>query len=73
MWLRYRHNLSNWGRGWAGGRWEETSLTLCFPSSCQPCSFGAEFRCPVDFRQEILVQVIGKVELRGTIKVASTR
>nr|XP_020757278.1 integrin alpha-L isoform X1 [Odocoileus virginianus texanus] len=38
----------------------------------EPCSFGTEFRCPVDFRQEILVQMIGKVELRGTIKASST-
>ncbi|KAB0394843.1 hypothetical protein E2I00_008078, partial [Balaenoptera physalus] len=35
----------------------------------EPCSLGAEFRCPVVFRQEILVQVIGTVELVGEIKV----
>ena len=39
----------------------------------QPCSLGAEFRCPVVFRQEILVQVIGTVELVGEIKVAGNR
>ncbi|KAI4551608.1 hypothetical protein MJT46_017860 [Ovis ammon polii x Ovis aries] len=37
----------------------------------EPCSFGTEFRCPIDFRQEILVQVNGTVELRGTIKASS--
>uniref|UniRef100_A0A8C6DMK0 Integrin subunit alpha L n=1 Tax=Moschus moschiferus TaxID=68415 RepID=A0A8C6DMK0_MOSMO len=37
----------------------------------EPCSFGTEFRCPVDFRQELLVQVNGTVELRGTIEASS--
>lgn len=37
----------------------------------ESCSFGTEFRCPIDFRQEILVQVNGTVELRGTIKASS--
>uniref|UniRef100_A0A8C6AZ14 Integrin subunit alpha L n=1 Tax=Monodon monoceros TaxID=40151 RepID=A0A8C6AZ14_MONMO len=37
----------------------------------EPCSLGAEFRCPVVFRQEILVQVIGTVELVGEIKASS--
>ncbi|KAI4559632.1 hypothetical protein MJG53_018158 [Ovis ammon polii x Ovis aries] len=37
----------------------------------EPCLFGTEFRCPIDFRQEILVQVNGTVELRGTIKASS--
>ncbi|NP_937864.2 integrin alpha-L [Bos indicus x Bos taurus] len=37
----------------------------------ESCSFGTEFRCPIDFRQEILVQVNGMVELRGTIKASS--
>ncbi|XP_059754787.1 integrin alpha-L isoform X2 [Balaenoptera ricei] len=37
----------------------------------EPCSLGAEFRCPVVFKQEILVQVIGTVELVGEIKASS--
>ncbi|KAM5227355.1 integrin alpha-L [Ctenodactylus gundi] len=33
------------------------------PSMAEPCLPGAEFHCPLGFRQEILVQVIGTVEL----------
>uniref|UniRef100_A0A8D0PD14 Integrin subunit alpha L n=1 Tax=Sus scrofa TaxID=9823 RepID=A0A8D0PD14_PIG len=41
------------------------------PSVAEPlCQLGAQFRCPVVFKQEILVQVIGTVELVGDIEVA---
>ncbi|XP_058425614.1 integrin alpha-L isoform X2 [Diceros bicornis minor] len=39
--------------------------------SPQPCLPGAEFHCPVVFKQEILVQVIGTVELVGEIEASS--
>ena len=71
MWLRYSTGNSGTGAGLAQGWWEEASLTPCFPSSRQPlCQLGAQFRCPVVFKQEILVQVIGTVELVGDIEVA---
>ncbi|KAF6124909.1 integrin subunit alpha L [Phyllostomus discolor] len=37
----------------------------------QPCLPGAQFRCPVVFKKEILVQVMGTVELVGEIKASS--
>ncbi|XP_003795918.1 integrin alpha-L isoform X1 [Otolemur garnettii] len=41
------------------------------PSAAKPCLPGAEFRCPVVFKQEILIQLIGTVELVGEIEAAS--
>uniref|UniRef100_A0A8D1EBR9 VWFA domain-containing protein n=1 Tax=Sus scrofa TaxID=9823 RepID=A0A8D1EBR9_PIG len=42
------------------------------PSVAEPlCQLGAQFRCPVVFKQEILVQVIGTVELVGDIEASS--
>lgn len=57
-------------RGWqrAAGRTGAQSPAL--PDSQQPCLPGAQFRCPVAFQREILVQVTGTVELVGEIKVA---
>nr|KAF6440832.1 integrin subunit alpha L [Rousettus aegyptiacus] len=37
----------------------------------QPCLPGALFHCPVVFKQEILIQVTGTVELVGEIKASS--
>uniref|UniRef100_A0A8I3WY54 Integrin subunit alpha L n=1 Tax=Callithrix jacchus TaxID=9483 RepID=A0A8I3WY54_CALJA len=42
------------------------------PHATEPCLPGALFRCPVAFKQEILVQVIGTLELVGEIEVSST-
>uniref|UniRef100_A0A673TRT1 Integrin subunit alpha L n=1 Tax=Suricata suricatta TaxID=37032 RepID=A0A673TRT1_SURSU len=41
------------------------------PSTTEPCLPGAKFRCPLVFKQEILVQVTGTVELVGEIKAPS--
>uniref|UniRef100_A0A8C8YVP5 Integrin subunit alpha L n=1 Tax=Prolemur simus TaxID=1328070 RepID=A0A8C8YVP5_PROSS len=41
------------------------------PGSAEPCLSGAEFRCPVVFKQEILVQVIGTLELVGETEASS--
>uniref|UniRef100_A0A2K6LQI2 Integrin subunit alpha L n=1 Tax=Rhinopithecus bieti TaxID=61621 RepID=A0A2K6LQI2_RHIBE len=41
------------------------------PDTAEPCLPGALFRCPVVFRQEILVQVIGTLELVGEIEASS--
>ncbi|KAF6124907.1 integrin subunit alpha L [Phyllostomus discolor] len=41
------------------------------PSVAEPCLPGAQFRCPVVFKKEILVQVMGTVELVGEIKASS--
>ncbi|XP_012619678.1 integrin alpha-L isoform X2 [Microcebus murinus] len=41
------------------------------PVSAEPCLSGAKFRCPVVFKQEILIQVIGTVELVGEIEASS--
>uniref|UniRef100_A0A2I2YAL8 Integrin subunit alpha L n=1 Tax=Gorilla gorilla gorilla TaxID=9595 RepID=A0A2I2YAL8_GORGO len=41
------------------------------PDAAEPCLPGALFRCPVVFRQEILVQVIGTLELVGEIEASS--
>ncbi|XP_076997352.1 integrin alpha-L isoform X2 [Tamandua tetradactyla] len=37
----------------------------------EPCLSGAEFRCPVAFKQETLIQVKGTVELVGEIEASS--
>ncbi|XP_066131840.1 integrin alpha-L isoform X1 [Saccopteryx bilineata] len=37
-----------------------------------PCLPGAQFRCPVAFKKETLVHVIGAVELVGNIQASST-
>uniref|UniRef100_A0A2K5S058 Integrin subunit alpha L n=1 Tax=Cebus imitator TaxID=2715852 RepID=A0A2K5S058_CEBIM len=42
------------------------------PRATEPCLPGAVFRCPVAFKQEILVQVIGTLELVGEIEASST-
>ncbi|XP_064218733.1 integrin alpha-L isoform X2 [Aotus nancymaae] len=42
------------------------------PRATEPCLPGALFRCPVAFKQEILVQVIGTLELVGEIEASST-
>ncbi|XP_030653900.1 integrin alpha-L isoform X2 [Nomascus leucogenys] len=41
------------------------------PDAAEPCLPGALFRCPVVFRQDILVQVIGTLELVGEIEASS--
>ncbi|XP_012515781.1 PREDICTED: integrin alpha-L isoform X2 [Propithecus coquereli] len=41
------------------------------PGSAEPCLSGAKFRCPVVFKQEIVIQVIGTVELVGEIEASS--
>lgn len=41
------------------------------PNVAEPCLPGAQFRCPVAFQREILVQVTGTVELVGEIKASS--
>uniref|UniRef100_A0A8C4LZV8 Integrin subunit alpha L n=1 Tax=Equus asinus TaxID=9793 RepID=A0A8C4LZV8_EQUAS len=41
------------------------------PSMAEPCLPGAKFRCPLVFKQEILIQVIGTVELVGEIEASS--
>nr|KAF6440836.1 integrin subunit alpha L [Rousettus aegyptiacus] len=41
------------------------------PSVTEPCLPGALFHCPVVFKQEILIQVTGTVELVGEIKASS--
>uniref|UniRef100_A0A8C4M0C0 Integrin subunit alpha L n=1 Tax=Equus asinus asinus TaxID=83772 RepID=A0A8C4M0C0_EQUAS len=41
------------------------------PSMTEPCLPGAKFRCPLVFKQEILIQVIGTVELVGEIEASS--
>ncbi|XP_020014253.1 integrin alpha-L isoform X2 [Castor canadensis] len=41
------------------------------PSAAEPCLPGSQFRCPVAFRQEIIVQVFGTVELVGEIEASS--
>ncbi|XP_063652244.1 integrin alpha-L isoform X4 [Pan troglodytes] len=41
------------------------------PDAAEPCLPGALLRCPVVFRQEILVQVIGTLELVGEIEASS--
>ncbi|XP_049759651.1 integrin alpha-L isoform X1 [Elephas maximus indicus] len=38
------------------------------PSAAEPCLPGAEFRCPVVFKEESLIQVNGIVELTGEIE-----
>lgn len=38
----------------------------------QPCLPGVQFRCPIVFRREILIQVTGTVELSKEIKASST-
>ncbi|XP_039103733.1 integrin alpha-L isoform X2 [Hyaena hyaena] len=40
-------------------------------SVSEPCLPGAKFRCPLVFKEEILFQVIGTLELVGEIKVPS--
>ncbi|KAK2097872.1 hypothetical protein P7K49_023323 [Saguinus oedipus] len=42
------------------------------PHAIEPCLPGALFRCPAAFKQEILVQVIGTLELVGEIEASST-
>nr|KAF6489736.1 integrin subunit alpha L [Molossus molossus] len=37
----------------------------------QPCLPGVQIRCPMAFQEEILVQVVGTVELVGEIKASS--
>lgn len=62
------HGLRSRGRWSVGGK---TGLSdPCFLHSCQPCLPGAKFRCPLVFKEEILFQVIGTLELVGEIKVA---
>ncbi|KAM9208954.1 integrin alpha-L [Dugong dugon] len=41
------------------------------PSDSEPCLPGAEFRCPVVFKQETAIQVIARVELVGEIEASS--
>lgn len=41
------------------------------PNMAEPCLPGAQFRCPVAFQREILVQVTGTVKLVGEIKASS--
>uniref|UniRef100_A0A8C7C6I1 Integrin subunit alpha L n=1 Tax=Neovison vison TaxID=452646 RepID=A0A8C7C6I1_NEOVI len=41
------------------------------PSEAEPCLPRAKFHCPLDFKEEILVQVTGTVELVGEIKAPS--
>ncbi|XP_007948491.1 integrin alpha-L [Orycteropus afer afer] len=41
------------------------------PSSAEPCLPGAMFHCPVVFKQETLIQVIGTLELVGEIEASS--
>ncbi|XP_045364266.2 integrin alpha-L isoform X2 [Camelus bactrianus] len=48
----------------------ETEESL--PNVAEPCVLEAQFRCPFVFKEEILVQVIGTVELVGEIKASST-
>ncbi|KAG8513629.1 Integrin alpha-L, partial [Galemys pyrenaicus] len=38
------------------------------PGVTEPCQSMAQHRCPLDFRQELLVQVTGTVELTGEIE-----
>lgn len=62
-------------RSWGGGRQSAGGSTgLSDPRSLpsrQPCLPRAKFHCPLDFKEEILVQVTGTVELVGEIKVSS--
>uniref|UniRef100_A0A5F9DBB9 Integrin subunit alpha L n=1 Tax=Oryctolagus cuniculus TaxID=9986 RepID=A0A5F9DBB9_RABIT len=41
------------------------------PSAAQPCLPRAQFRCPFIFKQELLVEVLGTVELVGEIEASS--
>lgn len=41
------------------------------PSTDEPCSPGARFRCPFTFQQELHVQVLGTVELAKEIEASS--
>ncbi|XP_008055949.1 integrin alpha-L [Carlito syrichta] len=41
------------------------------PGAAEPCLPRAEFRCPIVFKKEILVQVIGTVKLVGEIEASS--
>ncbi|XP_008592145.1 PREDICTED: integrin alpha-L isoform X2 [Galeopterus variegatus] len=41
------------------------------PSEAEPCLPGAEFHCPVVFKQESLIEVVGTVELVGEIEASS--
>ncbi|XP_004479427.1 integrin alpha-L [Dasypus novemcinctus] len=41
------------------------------PSAAEPCLPGAQFHCPIVFKEEILVQVMGTVELVGEIEASS--
>ncbi|XP_047390046.1 integrin alpha-L isoform X2 [Sciurus carolinensis] len=41
------------------------------PSAAEPCLPGVQFHCPIVFRQEIIVQVTGTVELVGEIEASS--
>ncbi|XP_036134771.1 integrin alpha-L isoform X2 [Molossus molossus] len=41
------------------------------PNVAEPCLPGVQIRCPMAFQEEILVQVVGTVELVGEIKASS--
>ncbi|XP_040828949.1 integrin alpha-L isoform X2 [Ochotona curzoniae] len=41
------------------------------PSVDEPCLPGAQFRCPTVFRRQLLVQVLGTIELAGEIEASS--
>uniref|UniRef100_A0A8C3YMR7 Integrin subunit alpha L n=1 Tax=Catagonus wagneri TaxID=51154 RepID=A0A8C3YMR7_9CETA len=41
------------------------------PHVAESCRLGAQFRCPLVFKQEILVQVVGPVELTRDIEASS--
>ena len=64
------HGLRGWGRGRQslGGKTGLSDRSCLY--SWQPCLPEAKFRCPLMFKQEILVQVIGTMELVEEIKVA---
>uniref|UniRef100_A0A8C9JJM2 Integrin subunit alpha L n=1 Tax=Panthera tigris altaica TaxID=74533 RepID=A0A8C9JJM2_PANTA len=57
--------------------WTDPSVTChredpeTLPTVAEPCLPGAKFRCPLTFKQEILVQVIGTMELVEEIKASS--
>ena len=61
-------------RSWGGGRQSaggQTGLSdPCSLHSWQPCLPRTKFHCPLVFKEEILVQVTGTVELVEEIKVA---
>lgn len=50
---------------------EDLEMPPSMAESPQPCLPGAKFRCPLVFKQEILIQVIGTVELVGEIEASS--